>query len=455
MASKRLVPLNKLAEATDGVKTPSVTTSRATFPREEGKLPHMLQQCRGSGVDGSAVMISGKLIFNKNISKNDKNRLTKDKSCDTMRAQYPGREMNPVMEDIYVNCTYDVAIVGAGPAGAILAKELACEKADLRILLIDGQSEDNSKPCGGLLAPDAQKALAKFDLTLPKHILADPQIFTVETIDLEKKLVKYYQRHYLNMDRFAFDRWLLSLVPSCVEIVSARCLSVSSEEGTYILELLRGGERTRVSSHFVVGADGGGSVVRRSLFKSRMKQYVSIQQWFKNDGQRLPYYSCIFDPETSDSCSWTIHKDEYVVFGGAFEKNGCREAFEKQKTRLEKFLGSGFGEAVKTEACLVSSPRRMGDFILGGCGAFLVGEAAGLISSSSFEGISSALLSAKALAEAFSEESSPGGILRAYKRKTFKLRLKLRMKNPKRAILCSPLLRYFIMKSGIQSVKKY
>lgn len=121
---------------------------------------------------------------------------------------------------------YDVAVVGAGPAGSIFARELAHAMPELKIVLIDGQGETNRKPCGGLLAPDAQKALARFSLTLPKKILADPQIFTVETIDLEKRYTRYYQRHYLNMDRYAFDGWLLSLVPETVDMIKGRCEGV-------------------------------------------------------------------------------------------------------------------------------------------------------------------------------------------------------------------------------------
>ena len=92
------------------------------------------------------------------------------------------------------NSIYDIAVVGAGPAGTVFVKELAQARPDLKILLIDGQSPDSAKPCGGLLAPDAQKLLARFDLVLPKSVLEDPQIFAVETIDVKQNLVRYYQR---------------------------------------------------------------------------------------------------------------------------------------------------------------------------------------------------------------------------------------------------------------------
>ena len=350
---------------------------------------------------------------------------------------------------------YDVAIVGAGPAGAVFAKELAEARPDLNVVLIDGQSPESAKPCGGLLAPDAQKLLARFDLVLPKSVLEDPQIFAVETIDIDQRLVRYYQRHYLNMDRYAFDRWLLSLVPPHVTIRRGRCLDIKKEGDLYALSVRHGEEGTRILAKALVGADGGGSVVRRAFFKPMRVQYVAIQQWFENKGQRLPYYSCIFDQKTSDSCSWTIHKGNHVIFGGAFEKRGCRRSFDEQKARLEEFLGNSFGEAVKTEACLVSSPRAMKDFCTGEGGVFLLGEAAGFISASSFEGLSSAMYSGKMLTDAFAAGGSYEAMQRAYRKSTRSLRLKLRMKSVKRVLLCTPFTRGMIMRSGIQSIRPY
>lgn len=342
---------------------------------------------------------------------------------------------------------YDIMIIGAGPAGSTFARCTASKGKS--ILLIDGQSEANKKPCGGLLAPDAQKALARFDFVLPKDILSDPQIFSVKTIDLQTKRIRCYQRYYLNMDRYAFDKHLLSLVPKDVEIVSGRCNDIKKEGDLFTATVFARGERRQYQARTIVGADGANSIVRRKIFNAPIMQYVSIQQWFSRGDSANPFYSCIFDPQTSESCSWLMYKGEYMIFGGCFERQNCRAAFEEQKIRLQEFLGQDFGEPVKTEACLADRPRRMKDFVTGKDGAYLIGEAAGFISASSFEGISSAILSGKYLAEAM-HSPSPA---KAYRKSTAKLRLKLYLKTIKRWFMYTPWVRNLIMTSGVMSIK--
>ncbi|MBO5306174.1 MAG: FAD-dependent monooxygenase, partial [Clostridia bacterium] len=202
---------------------------------------------------------------------------------------------------------YDVAIIGAGPSGAVFAAELLRKAPALSVLVVDGQSERNQKVCGGLLAPDAQQMFARLGLTLPTSTLSDPQIFDVETIDLARGLVRNYQRHYLNMDRYAFDKWLVSLIPTNAHVYEGRCTALGKEGELAVLTL---GEQT-VKARYLVGADGANSIVRKAFFDDMPMQYVAIQQHFSCAEQTvLPPYSCIFDPETSDSCSWTIRKND-------------------------------------------------------------------------------------------------------------------------------------------------
>lgn len=348
---------------------------------------------------------------------------------------------------------YDMVIVGAGPAGSTFARRLAHAQPTWRILLLDAQDEAHKKPCGGLLAPDAQRALAHFDLVLPKSVLADPQIFAVQTMDLVTGQVRYYPRYYLNMDRYVFDRWLLSLVPPQVEVLAGRCLSAVRQGEGFALRIRTGADERTVESRFLVGADGAKSLVRETFFHRPILRYVAIQQWFRSNDPVLPFYSCIFDAETSESCSWMMRKDDYVIYGGCFPAEGCRAAFDRQRARLEHFLGRGLGTAVKTEACLADRPRAMRDFVTGADGVYLIGEAAGFISASSFEGISSAIRSASALADAFRDVENGKNITESYRKKTFFLRCKLYLKTWKRYVTHTPWARALVMRSGLTAIR--
>ena len=153
--------------------------------------------------------------------------------------------------------------------------------------------------------------------------------------------------------------------------------------------------------------------------------------------------------------SWIIQKEDGLIFGGAFPKRDCRKRYETQKRNLETKLHCSLGTPRRTEACLLSSPRKPTDFRLAKGSVFLIGEAAGLISSSSFEGISSAMLSGKHLADAFSCGKNDRIIRRKYRISVAPLILKLYLKIGKRFVLCSPLLRKLILLTGLKSIRRY
>jgi len=350
---------------------------------------------------------------------------------------------------------YDVAIVGAGPAGATLARLIGDR---YRVLLVDRRPLDlpsvlgeAGKCCGGLLAPDAQQVMGQMGLGLPQSVLVSPQLFVVRAMDLPSGLERYYQRFYLNMDREKFDRWLVSLVPRCVDSrYRTQILEYRRADGDSGFELtMRTGrvtytERARV----LVGADGAHSGVRRWAFgRHATKTYVALQEWFRVE-QSLPHYTAIFDPAITDFYVWTIPKEDYLLVGAAVPRQGARERFGLLKARLMA-SGLALGQPTRREGCLLLRPGRPGQLALGQDGVALVGEAAGWISPSSAEGISYAMRSALALADAM----GPGleGCVARYRSATRGLAANLLGKRLKSVVMYSGPLRRMVMRSGVMS----
>ncbi len=343
---------------------------------------------------------------------------------------------------------YDIAVIGAGPAGCMFARNIG---KDFSVFLLDrkrGEGRLSRKPCGGLLTRKSLSVLAEHGLRVPDSLLVYPQLKKVRTISLDTGRIRYYRRNYMNMDRRLFDAWLLASVPDRVRVEIGSCRSVENDGGVFRIRYsLPDGSKRSVTCDHVVGADGADSIIRKSFFTRPSRSCIAIQQWFEENQQ--PGYACIFDPDTSPFCSWSVSKNGIMIFGGAFETDGCRSAFEAQKNKLAAY-GYDFSSPVRAEACLMTVPRRLSDICLGHDGVYLAGEAAGLISPSSFEGISYALRSGAALAEAFNSGSN---VQARYDRACQPLRLALLEKLCKRPFMYSPALRRMVMGSGLFSVR--
>ena len=339
---------------------------------------------------------------------------------------------------------YDIAVIGAGPAGANFAR--LADSIRNRILIIDDDKQ--KKPCGGLLSPDAQKVLASYDISLPISVLASPQIFAVRVLDLDNGLTRRYPRHYLNMDRAAFDDLLRSLIPETVTVIRGRCASLADTGNGFLIRLADGKE---YAADRLVGADGANSLVRRTFFPEKKHSFFTAIQEISPAQSMNPFYSCIFDSEISPAPSWLLFKNGVMIFGGAFSPEGCRHSFEKQKQKLVEYgiiPPNSLSLLDKTEACLLRVSGFSG-FQTGNDRIFLIGEAAGFLSPSSFEGISYALRSGDILAHTI-DMKKPS---RAYWGKTASLRHILQCKECKRRILASPFWRRLILLSGITAIK--
>lgn len=352
------------------------------------------------------------------------------------------------------NKIYDICIIGGGPAGSTVARYL---DKKYKVIIIDKKNKDTSdqyeKCCGGLLAPDAQKMLAKLNLGVPKSVLEDPQIFAVKTHDFDNNLTRFYQRYYINVNRAKFDRWLLSLIPDEVEISYNSVYKDYEKEGKlYKVNFVSNQKSKNIYCKILIGADGAISKVRKQAFNSPIAdKYVSIQKWYKTK-KDMPYFLSIFDSEITDFYSWAIKKDKHLIIGSAF-KNGD-DPNKKFDLLINKLISIGYdiGDEIKKEGAFINRTRKINQIALVSGQVALVGEAASLISPSSAEGISYALSSGYKLAKAINK-----GIpfKKTYKKSMKKLALNIFMKNIKIPVMYNKLIRKIIMKLKIKSLSIY
>ena len=268
---------------------------------------------------------------------------------------------------------YDIAIVGAGPAGSTLARLLGDQ---YRVLLVDRRrldlgpaSEPLKKPCGGLLAPAAQHELARQGLGIPARVVVGPQLFAVRTLDLDADLERLYQRFYVNVDREAFDRWLVSLVPGRIETGYGWRLThlERDAEGSFLRFSTAEGGQAGVRSRLVVGTDGASSLVRRLAFAESPapERYSAIQAEYETSSADASY-GAIFDATLTDFYGWTIPKRESLLIGAAFPAGpGVSAAFETFVERL-RTSGMRFGTRLAQSSAMISRPTSLHAPLSGG-----------------------------------------------------------------------------------------
>ncbi len=282
---------------------------------------------------------------------------------------------------------YDVAVIGAGPAGCVASKMLAQE--GFRTILIEKEMLPRDKPCAGGVTLNTCRLL--------KSLGYDIEELPFERFPNKARIEGFGAKISIEWNpwiaaitrRRSFDFTLaeMAIAEGC-SLVQATSVKGVKNAGSYMKLLL--GEKT-ISASFVLGADGVGSIVAKS---------VGIRENWKAD--ELGIAICAeasgkFDDEMildfqaiKGGYGWTFPLDRGANVGiGSFVSSRDLMRFRELMRKHASRFKIKFGE-IKGHPLPLGKNRRLSiDRVI------LIGDAAGLVDAITGEGIYSAIFSAK------------------------------------------------------------
>jgi len=321
------------------------------------------------------------------------------------------------------NKTYDVAIVGGGPAGATAA--LYANRLGLKAILVDKSIWPRDKICGDALSGKAVDMLKDLDIlseiklldgsTINRIVFGSPKNKIFE-IDLSKSLNDRHIREGYVIPRKTFDHFLFNKAKETVDVIegfNVQDILFDNHSVVGVKGLNQKGEMQDILSSVVFGCDGFNSIVAKklNLYKMDMKHTaLGIRCYFKDVQGLTDQIELHFLKEINPGYFWIFPAGNGIANVGL---GLSKKYIKKNKKDLIELLDvvtqlNYFKERFRIARPL-EKPRGwnlpMGSIHRKnhGNGFMLLGDAAGLIDPFTGEGIGNAMLSAKYAIKALKE----------------------------------------------------
>ena len=285
-----------------------------------------------------------------------------------------------------------IAVVGAGPAGAWASIQLA--RRGHSVMLIDAQAPWE-KPCGGGITAKALSAFGILDSDLPRNNIDRITIYfgdtrSVSVTPMEPLAV---------VSRRELSKHLIEQAEkSGVSILKTRVMKIERDFRRWRLA-------TRddfLQSHFLIGADGATSLVRRSVSMGLQSEDLCVTLGYFIPGNFASHMKIYFVP-AFEGYIWYFPRPTHTSYGLITRSEPGWTG--RAKMLLSNFIVADLGAEVFEQAEFYSAPvpclgpKAWRKNQISGDGWALVGDAAGLVDPITGEGIYYAFQSAQILAD--------------------------------------------------------
>jgi geranylgeranyl reductase family protein len=285
--------------------------------------------------------------------------------------------------------SHDVIVVGAGPAGATLAYELA--KKGVGVLVLEKEKLPRYKCCAGGVTSRAARLL---DCDISQ--VAEDIIYEISfTFNLGNPFLGQHSQPLIyTVMRAVFDHFLVQRAQQMGAVLSDGQKVTQIQMNADWAEISTGDSAFR--SRLVVGADGAYSVVARELGMGRNIGYlVGIESEIVVAEEELAKWKSRIQIDLGaipGGYAWVFPKRNYLSIGAGCHASGARN-LNRQYQRFLNSLSIGNYTIAKSSSHLI--PTYTKGRLIWQDKALLLGDAAGLTDPLTGEGIYYAIQSAR------------------------------------------------------------